>query len=78
MSHRMCDPRNKSALPRNGALGVLRRFCLDLAFVMAVAGLSKIETKLGLKEKYQIKFSARNDSSKNLHLMTGPMICIGR
>lgn len=45
----MCDPRNKSALPRSGALGVRRKFCLARACVMADAGLSKIERKLGLK-----------------------------
>lgn len=46
----MCDPRNRSALTRNGSLGVRRKFCLIRAFVMAAVGLSKIDTKLGLKE----------------------------
>lgn len=45
----MCDPRNRSALTRNGSLGVRRKFCLIRAFVMAAVGLSKIDTKLGLK-----------------------------
>lgn len=49
MSHRMCDPRNRSALTRNGSLGVRRKFCLIRAFVMAAVGLSKIDTKLGLR-----------------------------
>lgn len=51
MSHRICDPRNRSALTRNGSLGVRRKFCLIRAFVMAAVGLSKIDTKLGLKTK---------------------------
>jgi len=47
ISHRIWDPRNKSADPRKGALGVLRKLCLLLAF--DCIDVSKIETKLGLK-----------------------------
>lgn len=46
MSQRMCDPRNSSAEPRNGALGVRRRFCFALTPTTGL--LSKIETKLGI------------------------------
>lgn len=67
MSHRMCDPRNRSALTRNGSLGVRRKFCLMRAFVMAAVGLSNIDTKLGLnaqkmKTKIYIKFHHKYDS----------------
>jgi hypothetical protein len=48
MSHRMCEPRNNSAEPRKGALGVRRRFCL-LRWLTVVDGLlSNIDTKLGI------------------------------
>lgn len=46
MSQRMCDPRNSSAEPRKGALGVRRRFCF--ARTPTTGALSKIETKLGI------------------------------
>lgn len=46
MSQRMCDPRNSSAEPRNGALGVRRRFCFALTPTTGL--LSKIDTKLGI------------------------------
>lgn len=46
MSQRICDPRNNSAEPRNGALGVRRRFCF--ARTRATGALSKIDTKLGI------------------------------
>lgn len=46
MSQRMCDPLKSSAEPRNGALGVRRRFCFART---PTAGLfSKIDTKLGI------------------------------
>lgn len=47
----MWDPRNNSALPRNGALGVRRRFCFERPFVVIgniVVELSNTDTKLGI------------------------------
>lgn len=36
ISQRMCEPRKSSADPRNGAEGVLRRFCFERGFTMVV------------------------------------------
>lgn len=84
MSHRIWDPRNRSALTRNGSLGVRRRFCLIRAFVMAAVGLSKIDTKLGL-EWVKYKFELIGCEGKTgadlltflyIHLMVIPVISI--
>lgn len=48
ISQRICEPRKSSADPRNGAEGVLRRFCFDRGLTMVVAFWSKSETKLGI------------------------------
>lgn len=48
ISQRMCDPRNNSADPRNGALGVRLRFCFPRTLTVVGDVLSKIDTKLGI------------------------------
>lgn len=63
MSHRMCEPRNRSALTRNGSLGVRRKFCLIRAFVMAAVGLSKIDTKLGLEIYEEKKYIKKHENN---------------
>lgn len=66
MSQRMCDPRNSSAEPRNGALGVRRRFCFAR---MPTAGLlSKIETKLGICWPFHWSWSGRESSESGVAL----------
>lgn len=69
MSQRMCDPRKSSADPRNGALGVRRRFCF--ARMPTTGLLSKIDTKLGiwvLELLFHWSWSGRESSESGVAL----------